>query len=77
MTTHRLVNKEIEFLNRLLHRLPLVREMDAEQIHAAIAEAAYAKAEMRGFAPGDELSDWLAAECEICNQRNRTAAETI
>ncbi|MGO8924118.1 MAG: DUF2934 domain-containing protein [Xanthobacteraceae bacterium] len=33
--------------------------------HAAIAEAAYFRAERRGFAPGHELEDWLAAEREI------------
>jgi hypothetical protein len=30
-----------------------------------IAEAAYYRAERRGFAPGRELDDWLAAEREI------------
>jgi hypothetical protein len=30
-----------------------------------IAEAAYRRAEARGFAPGGELKDWLAAEKEI------------
>jgi Protein of unknown function (DUF2934) len=29
-----------------------------------IAERAYARAERRGFAPGRELDDWLAAEAE-------------
>jgi len=29
-----------------------------------IAEAAYRRAERRGFAPGGELDDWLAAERE-------------
>jgi len=33
--------------------------------HAAIAEAAYYRAERRGFAPGHELEDWLAAEAHI------------
>ncbi len=33
--------------------------------HAATAEAAYFRAERRGFAPGHELEDWLAAEKEI------------
>jgi len=27
--------------------------------HTAIAEAAYFRAERRGFAPGHELEDWL------------------
>jgi hypothetical protein len=30
-----------------------------------IAEAAYYKAEQRGFAGGDPLQDWLDAEAEI------------
>ncbi|GMW06501.1 MAG: hypothetical protein AMXMBFR8_12980 [Nevskiales bacterium] len=30
-----------------------------------IAEAAYFRAERRGFQPGRELDDWLAAEIEI------------
>ena len=30
-----------------------------------IAEAAYYRAESRGFEPGGEAQDWLAAEAEI------------
>jgi hypothetical protein len=30
-----------------------------------IAEAAYFRAEQRGFVPGRELEDWLAAEIEV------------
>jgi hypothetical protein len=33
--------------------------------HALICEAAYFRAERRGFCPGQELDDWLAAESEI------------
>lgn len=36
-----------------------------EQRRAMIAQAAYYRAEQRGFAPGAELEDWLAAEAEI------------
>jgi hypothetical protein len=36
-----------------------------ENHHAAIAEGAYFRGERRGFAPGHELEDWLAAETEI------------
>lgn len=32
---------------------------------AMSAEAAYYRAERRGFAPGRELDDWVAAEAEI------------
>jgi hypothetical protein len=30
-----------------------------------IAEAAYLRAERRGFAAGDEVEDWMAAEAEV------------
>ena len=33
--------------------------------HRQIAELAYLKAKQRGFAPGHELEDWLAAEAEV------------
>jgi hypothetical protein len=36
-----------------------------EQRSALIAEAAYYRAEKRGFAPGHETEDWLAAEAEV------------
>lgn len=30
-----------------------------------VAEAAYFRAEQRGFAPGNELSDWFEAEADV------------
>lgn len=36
-----------------------------EAREAMIAEAAYFHAERRGFAPGDDVQDWLDAEAEI------------
>ena len=33
--------------------------------HAMIAEAAYFRAEKRGFAPGHEVEDWVSAELEV------------
>jgi hypothetical protein len=36
-----------------------------EKRAALIAEAAYFRAEKRGFAPGHEAEDWLAAEREV------------
>jgi Protein of unknown function (DUF2934) len=36
-----------------------------EARRALIAESAYLRAERRGFAPGHESEDWLAAEAEI------------
>lgn len=39
--------------------------LEPDRRHGMIAEAAYYHAEHRGFAPGCELDDWLAAENEI------------
>jgi hypothetical protein len=36
-----------------------------DTINQKIAEAAYFRAERRGFAPGYEIEDWLEAEKEI------------
>ena len=40
------------------------------QLCQAIAEAAYYRAEARGFAPGHELEDWLAAQEQIVGKRS-------
>ncbi|MFZ0791402.1 MAG: DUF2934 domain-containing protein [Chromatiaceae bacterium] len=37
----------------------------AEQRERRIREAAYLRAERRGFAPGHEVEDWLDAEQEV------------
>jgi hypothetical protein len=45
-----------------------------EQRGALIAEAAYFRAEKRGFAPGHELEDWLQAEAEVDARLLQSAA---
>jgi Protein of unknown function (DUF2934). len=40
-------------------------EADSAERRSKIALAAYFIAERRGFSPGHELDDWLAAEAEI------------
>jgi hypothetical protein len=40
-------------------------KLTTEERAARIAERAYLLAEQRGFGPGGELSDWLAAEHEV------------
>jgi hypothetical protein len=40
-------------------------QVSAEARHALIAQAAYLRAERRGFVPGHETEDWLAAEAEV------------
>lgn len=37
----------------------------AETVRRSIEEAAYYRAEKRGFEPGYDVDDWLAAEAEI------------
>jgi hypothetical protein len=37
----------------------------AEIRRGMIAEAAYLRAERRGFLPGSEMEDWLAAERDV------------
>jgi hypothetical protein len=43
----------------------LVQSDSQSSRHALIAEAAYHRAEKRGFAPGDDWLDWFEAEREI------------
>jgi hypothetical protein len=45
--------------------MPPRAKLTPEARHALIAEAAYLSAERRGFAPGHETEDWLAAEAEV------------
>lgn len=39
--------------------------VDPQQRAGLIAQAAYFRALARGFAPGHEMADWLAAEAEV------------
>ncbi len=39
-----------------------------DQLHQLIAEEAYLRAERRGFANGNALDDWLAAEQSITHR---------
>ena len=45
-------------------------------LSATIALAAYLKAEERGFVPGYELDDWLAAEAE-CAPRHSNCFDSV
>lgn len=46
--------------------------LSAHEIYRMIQEAAYLKAEARGFAPGVELQDWLQAEKEVWERLGRS-----
>ncbi|MEW6039667.1 MAG: DUF2934 domain-containing protein [Pseudomonadota bacterium] len=49
---------------------------DPDMLHALIAEAAYLRAEKRGFAEGSELEDWLEAEKEVLEMQARLSIPT-
>ena len=42
-----------------------IKALTGEERCSLVAEAAYYKAEARGFESGHELEDWLAAEAEV------------
>ena len=44
---------------------PTENEIDPNEYQRMVAEAAYYRAEKRGFEPGDEQEDWLEAEQEM------------
>jgi len=44
-----------------------------EALRHMIEEAAYFIAQQRGFAPGHEIDDWLAAEAQVLDQLGERA----
>jgi len=46
-------------------RAGAVPVFNAQERERLIAQAAYFRAEKRGFAPGCELQDWVEAEAEV------------
>lgn len=65
MPAKSLSDKEAEFVHGFSVGAKAINTSDIEDVRAAIAEAAYYRAEKRGFEPGYELSDWVAAEQDI------------
>jgi len=51
--------------------------VDPQQRAALIARAAYFRAMNRGFAPGHEDEDWLAAEAEVDAELLRGSAKAV
>jgi Protein of unknown function (DUF2934) len=51
--------------------LTTVMRPTPEEVQRWIAEAAYYRAERRGFEPGYEVEDWLAAEAETRERLDR------
>lgn len=55
-----------------LPQLPRRPALKPEAVQAMIAEAAYFRAEKRGFAPGNDFIDWVEAEREILERTGAT-----
>lgn len=51
----------------VVHMAATITSARAAERQARIARAAYFRAEKRGFEPGHELEDWLAAEAEVAD----------
>ena len=47
----------------------------AQEIYEMIAQAAYYRAQKRGFAPGLEAEDWRDAEAEVMQRLSAPRAE--
>jgi len=47
---------------------PIDVSSQADELDRMIAEAAYYIAQQRGFEPGHEIDDWLAAEAQVLDQ---------
>ena len=45
-------------------------DVSPDELRRLISEAAYYRAKQRGFAPGHELEDWIAAETEVIRRLN-------
>jgi hypothetical protein len=61
-------NSNTESLQLPYYAIRTAVPYSSEDRHKAICEAAYFRAERRGFASGHELDDWLAGEAEIKEQ---------
>lgn len=57
--------------------LPNTASENSDERHQRIAEAAYSRAKRRGFEPGKEVEDWLAAESDLYGDdaATRTSAD--
>ncbi len=47
----------------------VINKINSEDHYRTIANAAYYRAEKRGFMNGDAVRDWLEAELEVDNTR--------
>ncbi len=53
------------------HKVQEPANLSTPDFQQMIAEAAYYRAQARGFTPGHELDDWLEAEAEVDTVRDQ------
>ena len=68
------VNDISAFEAPIVRMAACIAESRAAERRAMIADAAYFRAERRGFVPGHELEDWLAAELDVANMQQHDAS---
>jgi hypothetical protein len=56
--------------NKVVSHSVTAVSLSPDERHLRISLAAYRRAEERGFAPGNALEDWLAAEREVDSALN-------
>ena len=56
-------------------RAPPIALPSAQEIYEMIAQAAYYRAQKRGFAPGLEAEDWRQAEAEVMERLSAVRAD--
>lgn len=59
----------------VIHLVSAEVDKRAAAVHGMIAEAAYFRAEKRGFEAGHEIEDWLAAEQDVERQMQQQGSE--
>ena len=55
---------------RGIHNLPSQVNIDSAQRELMIREAAYFRYVQRGYEPGHDIDDWIAAEAELFNEES-------
>lgn len=65
---------ENEYISNEESKSVISTAITPEERHELIAVAAYYRAQIRGFAPGAELQDWLEAEVEVDSLLESSAA---
>lgn len=74
MTALQTIGKPATPRKHVEHTLPAMDDRSLEDALAqAISQAAYYRAEARGFESGHEIEDWIEAEKQVANKSVQTS----